>query len=917
MHYRGKLLEGEQFHVKFYHSVEQAVIGSRMEKPVDFEEALEFWMFAVLRFFSGFFIAGPSATVYAYLGEFHGAKYRTISITCASIFVAIAIFVLPGIAWYVLPQQWSWNILNMFEYKPWRLFLVLSSLPCLVVAVALLPFPESPKFLLLRGKRPEALAVLKKVYAYNTGKKADDFPVQDITETYTEEDKYVNSRFSLLKSMWNQTAPLFRTPHVLSTFVACSLQFGLFAVSSGLLLWYPEIVNQLAEHERKYPGTSITVCEAISPGRRVNTTHIVPCSDGVDISVFQQNLIIGLAYAVGFVVITLIVNKLGKRTLLVFCLVASGGCGIALCWMTNRLVIDFLFNGLLVLSGICVSIVNAAVVELFPTYLRAMAMCISLMSGRLGSVVASSTIGVLLEIDCIATFVIFSTILFEEGEAVDFEHAISSTGFGLYNIILLIVCGISLMSVIMETVSMSYILPAAQCDLDLTLADKSILSSVGFLGVVISSLLWGFIGDTAGRRNVVVITSYISFLMGVASSFAPYVWLFIVLRFLNCFFIGGPSAVVIGYLGEFHGNLLRSRVISWSATFVAIASLVLPGVAWLLLPMDWAFEIPGLDIVWRPWRLLIIIYGAPSFISATCLLFFPESPKFLWTMGKSNEALDILKNIYNHNTGKGQENFPVKQLAACTENIQSATSTDNHKRPCKFIFSFLIKFCDQVVPIFKSPLLFKTFMTSFLQFGVFAGTSGLLMWLPEILNRMLFYMEVKNTNSVTVCDAMDYNINVTDEIDLETTDCLSEINEEVFVVSLIIGTAFALNYMFIGTVIYYTGKRYLLAGVLLVSGISGFIVNFIEDYLTITILSGLFIVGGAGVTILNTAVVDLFPTQYRSIAMAVSLMAGRGGAMVASPFLSYLLEYNCIAVYYIIGGGFIILAGVSLVLPEH
>lgn len=130
--------------------------------------------------------------------------------------------------------------------------------------------------------------------------------------------------------------------------------------------------------------------------------------------------------------------------------------------------------------------------------------------------------------------------------------------------------------------------------------------------------------------------------------------------YIFVFSIGGPSAVVIGYLGEFHGNLLRSRVISWSATFVAIASLILPGAAWLLLPMEWAFVVPGLGIEWRPWRLLVIIYGAPSFISATCLLFFPESPKFLWTMGKSDEALNILKNIYKHNIGKDPETFPVR-----------------------------------------------------------------------------------------------------------------------------------------------------------------------------------------------------------------------------------------------------------------
>lgn len=39
-------------------------------------------------------------------------------------------------------------------------------------------------------------------------------------------------------------------------------------------------------------------------------------------------------------------------------------------------------------------------------------MCISLMFGRLGSVVASSVIGILMEYDCMATFVILVVILF-------------------------------------------------------------------------------------------------------------------------------------------------------------------------------------------------------------------------------------------------------------------------------------------------------------------------------------------------------------------------------------------------------------------------------------------------------------------------------------------------------------------------
>lgn len=45
------------------------------------------------------------------------------------------------------------------------------------------------------------------------------------------------------------------------------------------------------------------------------------------------------------------------------------------------------------------------------------------------------------------------------------------------------------------------------------------------------------------------------------------------------------------------------------------------------------------------------------------------------------------------------------------------------------------------------------------------------MWLPEILNKMLFYMEIKNSSSVTVCDAMEYNINVTNAV-IVSENCL-------------------------------------------------------------------------------------------------------------------------------------------------
>lgn len=41
------------------------------------------------------------------------------------------------------------------------------------------------------------------------------------------------------------------------------------------------------------------------------------------------------------------------------------------------------------------------------------------------------------------------------------------------------------------------------------------------------------------------------------------------------------------------------------------------------------------------------------------LFFFPESPKFLIECGESDEALEILKDIYQQNTGNDRSEYPV------------------------------------------------------------------------------------------------------------------------------------------------------------------------------------------------------------------------------------------------------------------
>nr|CAD7262956.1 unnamed protein product [Timema shepardi] len=55
-----------------------------------------FYIYLVVRYFCGFFVCGPSAIVYAYIGEFHAAPTRARAIVFVSVVVSIASIGQPG-----------------------------------------------------------------------------------------------------------------------------------------------------------------------------------------------------------------------------------------------------------------------------------------------------------------------------------------------------------------------------------------------------------------------------------------------------------------------------------------------------------------------------------------------------------------------------------------------------------------------------------------------------------------------------------------------------------------------------------------------------------------------------------------------------------------------------------------------------
>lgn len=146
------------------------------------------------------------------------------------------------------------------------------------------------------------------------------------------------------------------------------------------------------------------------------------------------------------------------------------------------------------------------------------------------------------------------------------------------------------------------------------------------------------------------------------------------------------------------------------ATFVALGNMYLPGLAWVILPQDWSVVIPYINLLFRPWRLLALVYPLPSLLAALLISFLPESPKYLLTRGKHEEVIVILTKIFCINSGKKADDYVVSSIS-WTETSIGVKHEENEN-----MFRSMWK---QTVPLFKRQFLIKTLMVCFLQFAIF------------------------------------------------------------------------------------------------------------------------------------------------------------------------------------------------------
>lgn len=246
------------------------------------------------------------------------------------------------------------------------------------------------------------------------------------------------------------------------------------------------------------------------------------------------------------------------------------------------------------------------------------------------------------------------------------------------------------------------------------------------------------------------------------------------------FRLGGSGPVIWSYFAEFQPKSKRGSMLSFMAAFWTLGNLFVAGLAWLIIPADIGINTPF--FVYNSWRIFLLICAVPSFVVAGLLFFLPESPKFLLSRGRTDEAMEIFRKIYKLNTGKDKNLYPVKQLILEDDDLKAlkaieANETVNENK----YMSMIADIIENSKQLFVSPILKFTIISITINFTFHIGYYGLMMWFPELFNRFDEYDRHHPGETAGVCQVTDFVVN----LEKYSDKCSDTIESAVFMESLV------------------------------------------------------------------------------------------------------------------------------------
>ena len=218
--------------------------------------------------------------------------------------------------------------------------------------------------------------------------------------------------------------------------------------------------------------------------------------------------------------------------------------------------------------------------------------------------------------------------------------------------------------------------------------------SVVLAGAALGAAVAGYFADRFGRKPVLIVDAVIFGVFAIVTGSANGLALFLVARVLVGLAVGVASMITPLYIAEVAPARIRGALVTLNQ--LAIVTGIVAAYY-----VDYVFSGAG------NWRAMFISAVVPSVVLLIALVFLPESPRWLATQERLDEALTILSRVET-----------AKEAQRDLQELRAVTQTDS------------LSFGDLFAQRFRRPLLIGVLLAIFQQI---TGVNTIIYYTPTIL----------------------------------------------------------------------------------------------------------------------------------------------------------------------------------------
>ncbi|XP_052743698.1 synaptic vesicle glycoprotein 2B [Bicyclus anynana] len=493
--------------------------------------------------------------------------------------------------------------------------------------------------------------------------------------------------------------------------------------------------------------------------------------------------------------------------------------------------------------------------------------------------------------------------------------ALKEAGFGLFHLQLLCSSFVGVLSGIVMTNSTSYILPVAECDLNMNLVAKGVLNAVPFLGMILVSVVAGFLTDTFGRKYFVLLGFGGLFVFTLISSTSQNYIVLVTAKFFEGMLFATSFSSQVTLTAEFCHNDIRDRVLMLQSSFSAMSQVVIALFSWAVLPQKWDVSLFNGAIVLHSWNFYLFVISLWSLCTTIMYWFLPESPRYFITQQRYDEAREVLIRVYKQNTRKSANEFPYKDLWKDKKTYSIDESPENGVN--KSFASMLTAGLHNVKPMFQKPRGLYLLLFCVMSFFTMLLYNVIRLWFPQLSTIVEHYSSSDNQDLCSMLDSYTHDLVARSMNATVNKTCVPVVGgAATYINSMILGSVCLGPIIISGFLIVKVGKKNLYIAVSLMSIGMTLALRWASSKAIMVSLFSLDLALAQFLVNLNQyLVIDFFPTTMRSMAIGMIMMWGRIGSLVGNVLFPILLDFGCVVPFYSLAGTMIGISILSFVIP--